>query len=500
MLSGLGCLDGGCWNETCAVAPAGVVCAAALLHTPVEAQQNPPTDPAELDPNAPLDPMPDLGVEWPDMNAPTRLPNSFLAIRQNPSRWAIPSTMALLRDVIRSGLRVLVKQIAKSFVVRSTSNPCSRRTRRIAPTPRRLTGGRDRIPNCSPNYFSRKAITTPKFRRISSVKPTASCALADTPRESLSFRDGRVSRLAEAGGDAEALRNAFAVKTGDPVVAQEVISAGVALRVALGEQGFATAEIGAQEYCDRSRKGVGETRSSGQARAGRPVRGDPGQWATTVQRAPCRQIARFKTGDRFEQSEVDDLRRALVATGLVASVETKVVPREGREVVDIVVRLEPAPMRTVAGELGYGTGEGVRAEASWQHRNFFNPEGALTVRGVAGTQEQLAAVSFRRNNFQRRDQVLNAQISASHLKRDAFDAKTFSLSGGIERQSNFIWQKKWTWSLGGELVASDERDKIEATGADRRRTFFVAALPEAWHMMGQTICLIPPEDFDSAVV
>ena len=73
-------------------------------------------------------------------------------------------------------------------------------------------------------------------------------------------------------------------------------------------------------------------------------------------------------------------------------------------------------MRTVAGELGYGTGEGVRAEASWQHRNFFNPEGALTVRGVAGTQEQLAAVSLRRNNFRRRDQVLNAQVSAEQCR------------------------------------------------------------------------------------
>ncbi|HEY0630399.1 MAG TPA: outer membrane protein assembly factor, partial [Sphingomicrobium sp.] len=29
-----------------------------------------PRDPAELDPSAPLDPMPDLGVDWPDLNQP----------------------------------------------------------------------------------------------------------------------------------------------------------------------------------------------------------------------------------------------------------------------------------------------------------------------------------------------------------------------------------------------------------------------------------------------
>ena len=73
--------------------------------------------------------------------------------------------------------------------------------------------------------------------------------------------------------------------------------------------------------------------------------------------------------------------------------------------------------------------------------------------------------------------MLNAQALASHVDRDAYEAKTLSLSGGFERQSNFIWQKKWTWSLGAELVATDERDTIEATGEPRRRTFFIGAIP-----------------------
>jgi translocation and assembly module TamA len=79
-------------------------------------------------------------------------------------------------------------------------------------------------------------------------------------------------------------------------------------------------------------------------------------------------------------------------------------------------------MRTVAGQAGYGTGEGVRIEASWQHRNLLPPEGAVTFRGVAGTREQLVGATLRRNNFLRRDQVLNAQIVVSHVDRAAFDA------------------------------------------------------------------------------
>ncbi|WP_340054765.1 hypothetical protein, partial [Pseudomonas sp. JAI120] len=149
---------------------------------------------------------------------------------------------------------------------------------------------------------------------------------------------------------------------------------------------------------------------------------------------------------------------------------TKIEPVEGTEpgTVDIAVGLEPAPPHTIAGELGYGTGEGARAEVSWTHRNLFPPEGALTLRGVLGTEEQLASVIFRRNNFEGRDRVLTFQAAASNLKRTAYQARTVSLSGSLERQTNIFFQKKWTWSLGGELAASDERDVIVTTGAPRR--------------------------------
>ncbi len=320
-------------------------------------------------------------------------------------------------------------------------------------------------------------------------------SLRVTPGPRFTFQAVELPGLAEAGGDEASLRQAFAVKQGDPVVASEVIAAGVALKVALGEQGFATADVGAQD--------IVIDHSTATARLVLPVTPGPvakfgeirvsGQPPFSSRHVGV--IARFKSGDKFERSEVDDLRRALVATGLVASVETKVVPRDAGRTVDIDVRLDPAPMRTIAGELGYGTGEGAKVEASWQHRNFFNPEGALTVRGVAGTQEQLASVSLRRSNFRKRDQVLTALISASNVDRKAYSAKTFQLSGGIERQSNFIWQKKWTWSLGGELVASDERDTIEATGESRRRTFFVAALPASLGYDGSDDLLDPTTGF-----
>jgi len=148
-------------------------------------------------------------------------------------------------------------------------------------------------------------------------------------------------------------------------------------------------------------------------------------------------------------------------------------------------------MRTIAGELGYVTGEGARAEVSWQHRNLITPEGAVTFRGVLGTREQSLGGTLRMNNFHGRDKVLTAQAVAAHTKLNAYDAKSLTLGLGLERQTNIIWQKKWTWSFGGELLATDERDTIEATGQPRRRTFFVVAGPTSLAYDGSDDLLNP---------
>ena len=457
----------------------------ALAPVPLRAQV-PPTDPAELDPSAPLDPMPDLGVEWPDMNQPDPEPPPELQAVE-PQTAAEATADAAERDGDATATRSYrwtisglegvaeAEAIRIGFDERSVLDSEQTDEANAAQIDRRARADAELLAELlrSQGYYD------------ASVEPTIEASGSDLnvrleamPGPLYRFESVELPGLDQAAGqEAAALRAAFGVKGGDPVVGQQVIESRVALQVALGERGFATAKVGEQD--------IVIDHEAQTARLVLPVTPGPvaqfGQISVTGQppfsSRHVQRIARFKPGDRYEQSEVADLRRALIATGLISSVEVTQVPREDGQVIDLAVKLEPAPMRTIAGELGYGTGEGFRAEASWQHRNLFNPEGALTLRGVAGTQEQLGAVIFRRNNWLRRDQVLNAQALASHVDRDAYEAKTLSLSGGFERQSNFIWQKKWTWSLGAELVATDERDTIEATGEARRRTFFIGALP-----------------------
>src|SRR6059058_186599 len=60
--------------------------------TPAQPQphpQPPPPDAAELDPSAPLAPLPDLGVDWPDLNAKeTTAPAPAAATAQQPDEGA----------------------------------------------------------------------------------------------------------------------------------------------------------------------------------------------------------------------------------------------------------------------------------------------------------------------------------------------------------------------------------------------------------------------------
>jgi translocation and assembly module TamA len=331
-----------------------------------------------------------------------------------------------------------------------------------------------------------------------SVQPQGQALLVTLtadPGVQYQFQSVELPGLAAAGPQADKLRQAFAVKAGDPVVAEDVIAAGIALKVALGRLGFALAKIGDQQITVDHQTHLatlilpvepGPVARFGAIR----VTGKPPFDARHVQ-----EIARFKPGDTFRQDKVDDLRRALIATGLLASADINVVPEANGQAVDLVVDMRPAPPRTVAGELGYGTGEGVSLQGSWEHRNLFPPEGALTLRGIAGTREQLAGVQFRRNNFRKRDQVLNVQLVASHTKYDAYTAKTIDFAADFERQSNIIWLKKWTWSVGTELLATDERGIFHDPMQKQTKTFLIAALPLSLAYDGSNDLLNPTKGY-----
>jgi len=451
-------------------------------------EQPPPEDPLDqppLDPSAPLDPLPDLGVDWPDMEQSADLPiadapDTAIADAAAERRYAVriegldADTEAALREQFDS-----LSTLGKNIKDPANAAQIDRRAREDADLLAELLRARG---------FYDALVRTRVEAAPAGGEVTVT--LEAEPGPVYTFAEVSLPGLDSAGADEAALRQAFGVAANQPVDAARVTAGEAALRVELGKRGYAFAEVGEMDigldHETRTAALVLPVNPNGTRQFGRiRVEGRPLFTARHIQT-----IARWKPGAAYEAPLVEDLRRALIATGLVSSVAIRPVAGEGKSV-DLAVSLERAPMRTVAGQAGYGTGEGIRVEASWQHRNLLPPEGAVTFRGVAGTQEQLVGAVLRRNNFLRRDQVLTAQVAVSHIDRAAYDARTTLLAGAIERQTNLIWQKKWTWSAGAEIVATDERDVDLETGTTRRRTFFIGALPASLSYDGSNDLLDP---------
>lgn len=479
--------------------------AALVACAPAVAAAQDALDPGELDPSAPMAPLPDLGVDWPDMNAPdepvAQPPVDGAPAAATPTQPPLAATAEDDADgddlhyaYAIEGIEGIgdSETILEMFRKQSALEEGRKKKANAAQVSRRSRADSELLVEVlrSQGYYD--ALVEPQ---IKGTNRELQVILAAQPGDQYRFASVELPGLEAAGEDYDTLRDAFAVKKGDPVIAEDVIAAGAALDIALGQEGFASASIGEQEVVVNH-----ETKL---ATLSLPV--TPGPVATFGTIRVTGQppfdakhvgvIARFREGDRFRRSRVDDLRRALIATTLVANADVRVVPRDDGKVVDVAVTLEPAPPRTIAGELGYGTGQGVRLEASWTNRNFFNPEGALTLRGVAGTKEQLVGVQLRRSNFRRRDQVLNLRASVSNQKYDAYRAKTALIGANIERQSNFIWQKKWTWTAGAEFLATDERGVFDPTDTKSTKTFLLAAAPASLGYDGSDSLLDPTRGF-----
>jgi len=268
-----------------------------------------------------------------------------------------------------------------------------------------------------------------------------------------------------AAPDYSALRASFAIQPGDPLSSFAVVAQQSELDRALGETGYPFAAIEAPELLIDHARAEGDltlpVRSNGKYVFGEVTSSLP-QFLSGEHLA---EIARFAPGDVYQRSLALDLQRAIIATGLVSAAKVTpravVPPADGAPgVVAMDVELAKAKLRTIAGAIGYGTEDGLRVEASWEHRNLFPPEGALKVRSVIGTREQLAGITFKRNNFGRRDQVLNIDGYARDAKTDSVEARTVGLSTSLERLSNLLFQKPFSWGLGAEVLFSDERNRV----------------------------------------
>ena len=300
------------------------------------------------------------------------------------------------------------------------------------------------------------------------------------PGERYSYGAIDLGNLASAQ-DGPELRKAFEIAPGDFLQNDTVVAERADLDTALGETGYPFAAITDPELLIDHERRQGDltmpVEPNGKYNFGEVVSNDP----SFLSNKHLGDIARFRSGETYQRSLEFDLRRAILATGLVSSVTLtprEVTPPQGDRpgTVAMDVKVQRAKLHTIAGAIGYGTEEGFRLEASWENRNFFKPEGLLRVRGIAGTQEQLGGVTVRFNNFHGRDQVLTFDAYASAQDNAAYQANTVGLTANFERLSNLLFQKPFSWAIGAELLYTDERNQIVNDIVRPRQEYLIAGI------------------------
>ncbi|CAN5440766.1 autotransporter assembly complex family protein [soil metagenome] len=449
------------------------------------ARPAPPATTGQLDPQSPLAPMPDLGVAWPDLSSLPAEPVDPNASPELAGEVRYDYRVDGIDEVATPLLRERFKQLSTLAANDGSTANAAQLDRRAREDSALLVG----LLRAQGYYDAR--VTS----RLEPRQGRPLVVLEAEPGTVYKFDSVTLAGLSGAGDKAPGLETAFGVKPGAPVDADAIAAGEAQLRSKIGNEGFPFAKVASPEivvdHATHTATLDMAVAPGGAKRFGK-ITSNPHNRVFGAKH--IQEIARFKPGQPYDADSLADLRRALIQTSLVSTVDIKPVDA-GNGVVDIDVALERAPSRTIAAELGYGTGEGARVEVDWTHRNIFPPEGALTLRGVLGTKEQLASAIFRRNNFHGRDRILTGQFVVSNLVRDAYRAKTISLTGSLERQTTIFFQKKWAWSLGAEITASDERDTILATGAPRKQIYYVGALPTSLSYDGSDDLLDPSRGF-----
>ncbi|PKP96537.1 MAG: hypothetical protein CVT74_16770, partial [Alphaproteobacteria bacterium HGW-Alphaproteobacteria-13] len=272
------------------------------------------------------------------------------------------------------------------------------------------------------------------------------------------------------------IRDNLPLAAGQPIVADRVQGAEAAIALKLPEEGYPFAKVGQRDILLDGATGDGVYTLPVDIGPRARFDGIETTGSLAFDADHVRVLSRFRRGDLYDSRKVDDLRQALVATGLFATVAVE--PRQtgesagdDTEYVTMMVTQQKGPPRTLAASAGYGTGEGIRLEGSWTHRNLFPPEGALIGRAIAGTQEQGVSATLRRSNAGRRDRTVELVAEATRSDYNAFEALTGRVAARVSYDSTPIWQKKLTYAYGIELIATSEDDYDFALGR-RTRDFY----------------------------
>jgi len=284
------------------------------------------------------------------------------------------------------------------------------------------------------------------------------------------LEEARVVYQPEPGGEsaAELPRTAedLGLEIGMRARAPEVLAAQRRLETALGNRGYARAEVQDRKaVVNHQRTTLSVTWTVDPGR--HYVFGD---WRleglTSVEADYLRGLRTWEPGTPFDQREVAATRQAVLETGLFETVRVeRGEPTDGR--LPVVFRFTERAHRSIGFAVRFSTAEGPSGTAFWEHRNLLGADEDLRLALDAGVLEQKLSARASKPRFLRPDQSLNADAELARRDTDAFEEE--AVQGTLELERD-LWNE-WRVALGGSLEFTQTRDN------EGERTFSLVGVP-----------------------
>src|SRR6266478_3668379 len=225
------------------------------------------------------------------------------------------------------------------------------------------------------------------------------------------------------------------LKPGDPARTAPVVAAETALLRALGDSGHPFAKVENHRVeIDKAAQTMDVTYTL-----------DPGaverfgplaiEGLERLNPAYVEGRVRWRGGELYDASKVEETRRVLIESGLFSTVRITPTadpdhPEDVRMTIDATERLH----RTLGVGLAYNTSQGPAARAFWENRNLFGNAESLRVAAEAGQQIAGFRANFRKPDFLTIDQDLLASAEIVNDTPIAYHSRRGIVLIGLERR------------------------------------------------------------------
>jgi translocation and assembly module TamA len=189
----------------------------------------------------------------------------------------------------------------------------------------------------------------------------------------------------------------------------------------------------------------------------------------TVEAKYVRSFRTWQPGDVYDQRKIEEMRGALLETGLFDSIQVALGDETADAQTPIALTFEERDHRSIGFGARYSTSVGPSGTAFWEHRNLLGQDENLRLELDAGLIEQSFTASARKPRWNRDDQDLLGNVELRHKDTEGFEEYAAETAVSLEREFDDLW----TGRLGGSVEA------LQTTDNEGTREFILFGVPTA---------------------